>query len=215
MNPAELLKKFINPGHLLTKSVWKNGGKAIATNAYTLVTAPIWDGSLPDAPAGVVRIVTEMGLLSTPVECAVSDIRSILADVPFKMTPVEVECGLCEGSGKYTDMVSYKGHFYDIECDCPVCNGSGTEDSSTGETEKTYGEKQRIQFDSVPLFPQRIEELISVIDDVGVESVSVFENAEKRQVFLKVGEYEVLLMGAMITGDEEIRKVTSVREVKP
>jgi len=177
-------------------------GKQMYTDGYSMLVTNITNPSLQDRSDKV------GGIYPQPNNCNVTYTIIQLSDVVSKIDLIDevemigndVDCLSCDGHGEVT--WEFDGH--EKEDDCPVCDGSGF---SSEEKERITGNKvinndAAIQVCYIKFRAKQIIRLLEACKTLKSDAVVIWKGTDS--ALFKIGDCELLIMGALFNSDERV-----------
>jgi len=152
----------------------------------------------------IIENVFEKNILdSASEEIRTKELLDLLGFIPSEPKYEEIECAECDGKGTVIAFIyeTSTGKDMPIECDCPVCDGYGVflTNKIIG---KRYDSSYLIKIKEAYFNPQRVYNLYTFLNKVGIETIK-FTTSQKQRLYFKTNEFFGVLIGTL-TGDEKI-----------
>lgn len=118
--------------------------------------------------------------------------------IPYYNTEKE-ECGCCDGYGEVEYEFSFNGKNYDKMINCPVCSGEG-EIKIKSRKISGYEISKDAEFKVFDNKHVAVIQCIKILDLA--HEIEVF-NTEKNFIICKAADFEIIIMGKLITEGQE------------
>lgn len=211
---SDVFSLFLSKDKLrpVLQNPFKNNGKVVATDAYTLIYVNENDCDFEftneyEENAPNVDAVIPVINISEKINVLKSDFDAFKIYDEYKNVGEDIKCSECEGEGE----VEWEYERWTKTFDCPKCDGEGLEYKSrsipTGN--KTF-RVSRVKMKDTYFDMVKFYKLIQVQDVLGGDITLVNYENEKKGFLFKIGICYVLLMPCPLKNDDDCDGVLNI-----